>query len=129
MSNILKLNSALSEWLFKIAASVLPQVTMPVDSPIGKFMYGFLGVDPAKYSLWNELGFLAEPAIEVFISPMVNKYLGELPDEQVKDVAMKFVESMRQEVDRKGSINLFGMQLQRDAIEDLKRIMIEKMGE
>jgi hypothetical protein len=31
-------------------------------------------------------------------------------------------------VERKGSINLFGMELQRDAFEDLKRILTNKLG-
>jgi hypothetical protein len=91
-------------------------------------MYGILGVDPASYNLWNELGFLAEPTIEVVVSPMIGQYLGGLPDEQVKEVAMKYVDAMLSEVERKGSINLFGLQLGRDAFEDLKRIMTEKLG-
>lgn len=129
MSQIQNLSAAASEWIFKIAASVLPRVKIPTESPIGKFMYGFLGVDPASYNLWNELGFLAEPTIEVMVTPMITQYLGGMSDEQVKSVVMKYIDSMLQQVERKGSINLFGMQLGRDAFEDLKRIMTEKLGE
>ena len=129
MSNIDKVSAALSEWLFNVAASILPKFQIPAESPIGKFMYGILGVDPAHYNLWNELGFLAEPTIEVVVSPMIRQYLGGMSDEQVKSVVMKYVDSMLQQVERKGSINLFGMQLGRDAFEDLKRIMTEKLGE
>lgn len=128
MTNSALVSSAISEWVFKVAASVLPKVKIPTESAIGKFMYGILGVDPASYNLWNELGFLAEPTIEVVVSPMIGQYLGGLPDEQVKEVAMKYVDAMLSEVERKGSINLFGLQLGRDAFEDLKRIMTEKLG-
>jgi hypothetical protein len=128
MTNSALVSSAISEWIFKVAASVLPKVKIPTESAIGKFMYGILGVDPASYNLWNELGFLAEPTIEVVVSPMIGQYLGGLPDEQVKEVAMKYVDAMLSEVERKGSINLFGLQLGRDAFEDLKRIMTEKLG-
>lgn len=128
MTNSALVSSAISEWVFKVAASVLPKVKIPTESAIGKFMYGILGVDPASYNLWNELGFLAEPTIEVVVSPMVGRYLGSLPEEQIKDVAMKYVDAMLTEVERKGSINLFGLQLGRDAFEDLKRIMTEKLG-
>lgn len=121
-------SAAISEWVFKVAASVLPKVNIPTESAIGKFMYGILGIDPRNYNLWNELGFLAEPTIEVMVSPMVGRYLEGLPDEQIKSVAMKYVDAMLSEVERKGSINLFGLHLQRDAIEDLKRIMTEKLG-
>jgi hypothetical protein len=60
---------------------------------------------------------------------MIRQYLGGMSDEQVKSVVMKYIDSMLQQVERKGSINLFGMQLGRDAFEDLKRIMTEKLGE
>ena len=120
--------SAVSEWLFKVAASVLPRVHIPTESAIGKFMYGILGVDPASYNLWNELGFLAEPTIQVMVVPMLNQYLGGMSDEQIKEVAMKYVDAMVSEVERKGSINLFGLELKRDAFLDLKRIMTEKLG-
>ena len=129
MSQIQNVSAALSEWIFKIAASVLPRVKIPNESPIGKFMYGILGIDPASYNIWNELGFLAEPTIEVMVSPLLSQYLGGLTDEQMKSVVMKYVDAMIEQVEKKGSINLFGMQLQRDAFVDLKRILTEKIGE
>jgi hypothetical protein len=63
MSNIDKVSAALSEWLFNVAASILPKFKIPSESPIGKFMYGILGVNPSSYNIWKELGFLAEPTI------------------------------------------------------------------
>ena len=129
MTNIELVSSAISEWSFKVAASVLPKVRIPADSAIGKLMSTFIGIDPASYNLWHALGFLAEPTIEVVVSPMIRQYLGGMSDEQVKSVVMKYIDSMLQQVERKGSINLFGMQLGRDAFEDLKRIMTEKLGE
>ena len=129
MTNIDKVSLALGQWGFNVAKSVLPQVGIPANSAIGKFMYGILGIDPASYNLWNELGFLAEPTIEVVVSPMLKQYLGGMSDEQVKSVAMKYVDAMLQQVESRGSINLFGMELQRDAFQDLKRIMVSKLGE
>lgn len=129
MTNTEKVSAAMSEWLFKVAAGVLPKVRIPSDSAIGKFMYGFIGVDPNSYNLWSELGFLAEPTIEVVVSPMLKQYLGGMSDEQVKSVVMKYADAMVEQVEKKGSINLFGMELQRDAFADLKRILIDKLGE
>ena len=120
--------SAVSEWLFKVAASILPKVHIPTESAIGKFMYGILGIDPASYNVWHELGFLAEPTIQVMVMPMLNQYLSGMSEEQIRDVAMRYVDAMVAEVERKGSINLFGLELQRDAFQDLKRIMTEKLG-
>ena len=87
MSNIDKVSAALSEWIFNVAASILPKVKIPNESPIGKFMYGILGVDPSSYSIWKELGFLAEPTIQVMLSPVLTKFLGAVPDEQIKEIA------------------------------------------
>lgn len=128
MTNVELVSAAASEWIFKIAAGVLPKIRIPAESAIGKFMYGILGTDPASYNIWSELGFLAEPTIEVMVSPLLKQYLGGMSDEQVKAVAMKYADAMLQEVERKGSINLFGMELQRDAFEDLKRILTNKLG-
>jgi hypothetical protein len=129
MTNVELVSAAMSEWIFKVAASVLPKVTIPAESPVGKFMYGFIGVNPASYNLWNELGFLAEPTIEVFVAPLLNQYLGGLSDEQVKSVAIKYVDAMIAQVENKGSINLFGIELQKDAFHDLKKIVTAKLGE
>lgn len=124
-----KVTSALSAWAFNIAKSILPKVNIPTESAIGKFMYGILGVNPASYNLWSELGFLAQPTIQAFLTPMLNKALNGLTDEQIKEIVMQYAEAMLTEVERKGSLNLFGLELRRDAIEDLKRMLTEKLGE
>lgn len=124
-----KVTSALSAWAFNVAKSILPKVNIPVESAIGKFMYGILGVNPATYNVWSELGFLAQPTIQAFISPMLNNFLKGMTDEQIKDIVMQYADSMLAEVEKKGSINLFGLELRRDAFEDLKRMLTEKIGE
>lgn len=124
-----KVTNALSEWIFNVAKSILPRVGIPAESAIGKFMYGILGVNPASYNIWNELGFLAHPTIKTFLTPMLNKALTGMTDEQVKEIVNKYVDAMLEEVDRKGSINLFGIELKKDAFSDLKRILNERIGE
>ena len=51
-----------------------------------------IGQDPATYNVWNELGFLAEPMIQTIVTPMIGKYMSGIPDEQVKNIAMKFAD-------------------------------------
>ena len=129
MTNIDKVSSAVSEWIFKVAASVLPKYQIPAGSTIGNIMQGFFGINPASYNVWNELGFLAEPVIQTMVTPLVNQYLGSLPEDKIKEIAFKFVDSMVAEANRKGSINLFGMQLGSDAFNGLRNIMVSKLGE
>lgn len=126
MSNIDKVSAALSEWSFNVAASILPKVRIPSESPIGKFMYGILGVDPANYNVWKELGFLAEPTIQVMLHPVLTKLLGAVPDDQIKDIADKYVDAFLSRAQEKGGVNVFGVQLGPKAFEGLKEILASK---
>lgn len=129
MTNIDKVGVALSEWAFNVAKSVLPKINIPTESAIGKFMYGILGVNPASYNVWNELGFLAEPMIQTIVTPMVGKYMQGIPDEQVKDIAIKFADAFITQAQQKGSVNLFGLEMGTNAFTDLKAILTSKFNE
>ena len=129
MSNVDKVSLALSEWVFNVAKSVLPKINIPTGSAIGKFMYGILGVNPASYNVWNELGFLAEPMIQTMVTPLVGRYMQCIPDEQIKDIAMKFADSFIMQARDKGSVNLFGLQMGENAFTDLKAILNSKFEE
>jgi len=129
MSSIDKVSLALSEWGFNVAKSVLPQINIPAESAIGKFMYGILGVNPASYNVWNELGFLAEPMIQTMVTPLVGRYMQGIPDEQVKDIALKFADAFVTQAQQKGSVNLFGVEMGENAFADLKAILTSKFEE
>jgi hypothetical protein len=109
-----------------VAASVLPKFKIPDESPIGKFMYGIIGVNPSSYNIWKELGFLAEPTIQVLVTPMLNKVLGAVPDDQVKEIAQKYVDAFIAHAEEKGSVNIFGIELGANAFEGLKEILASK---
>lgn len=127
MTNIDKISNALGEWGFKVASSVLPKVSVPIESAIGKFMFGILGVDPRTYNIWSELGFLAEPMIQSYISPMVGKFFNGMSDEQAENIAYKFVDSFIGRAEEKGYVNMFGVQLGKDAFDDLRAILEKHM--
>ena len=126
MTNIDKVSLALSEWGFNVAKSFLPQFSIPQGSTLGNMMQGFLGINPATYNIWNELGFLAEPMIQTLVTPMVGKYLQGIPDEQVKDIVMKFADAFVKQAQEKGSVNLFGLEMGENAFTDLKAILTSK---
>ena len=128
MTNLDKVSAGLSEWAFNVAKSFLPQVGIPTESAIGKFMYGILGVNPATYNVWNELGFLAEPVIQTLITPAVNKMLAGFPDEQIPELTMKYIDAFMKRANEKGAVNLFGLSLGANAFEGLKNIMTSKLA-
>lgn len=126
MSNIEKLSEILTEWLSNVASSVLPKISIAPTSSIGRVMNGFFGIDLGSYNVWNELGFLAKPAINSFVQPMLVKYLSFMPEEKIKSTALEMVGAMVKQAEMKGYVNLFGIQIGKNAFDDL-HMMIESM--
>lgn len=125
MTNIDKVSLALSEWAFNVAKALLPHFKIPVGGKLGGLMQ-LLGQDPATYNIWNELGFLAEPIIQTAVTPAVSQMLSGIPDEQIPDIAMKFVDSFIKRAEEKGSVNVFGLELGQSSFVRLKEIMESK---
>lgn len=126
MTNVDKISVAMSEWAFKVMGSILPQVQIPVGGKLGGFMQ-ILGINPATYNIWNELGFLAEPVIQTLVTPAVGRMLQGIPDEQVEELAMKYVDAFIKQAKEKGSVNLFGIALDENDLTDLRSMMSERL--
>ena len=126
MSNIIKVNDALTDWVMNVAKCVLPKVQIPPTSSIGGFMQ-MLNIDPRTYSIYDELGFLLKPTIKHYIEPMVGKFFNGMDDEQVKTMAMSYVEAFQEQAREKGHVNLFGIHLGADAFDGLRDILNEKL--
>lgn len=125
MTNIDKVSLAVSEWTFNVAKAFLPQFRIPVGGKLGGLMQ-LIGADPATYNVWNELGFLAEPLIQTAVTPAIGRMLSGFPDEQVPELAMKFVDSFIERANEKGTVNLFGIELTASTFERLKEILARK---
>jgi hypothetical protein len=120
-----KVSAALGKWGFDVAKAILPSFRIPQGSAIGNMMQGFLGINPASYNVWDELGFLAEPLIQSFASPMVNKMLAGMSEEQAKDVVDKFVDAFIEQAKKKGDVNVFGISLDAKDFESLKALLAD----
>lgn len=120
-----KVSAALGKWGFDVAKAILPSFRIPQGSAIGNMMQGFLGINPASYNVWDELGFLAEPLIQSFASPMVNKMLAGMSEEQAKDVVDKFVDAFIEQAKKKGDVNIFGISLDAKDFESLKALLAD----
>lgn len=129
MTNTDILVSAISEWLMRIGSSVLPKVSIPANSWIGNIMRGAFGFDVTKYNVWNELGFLLQPTIERAVTPIIYKYASMIPDDQIKDAAMSYVEAFIKQANEKGAVNIFGIELGANAFEGLKDILNGKFNQ
>ena len=87
-----------------------------------------IGADPATYNIWNELGFLAEPMIQTMITPALHRMLSGIPEEQIPELAMKFVDSFVTRAEEKGSVNLFGIELGKGSFEKLKELLNNRLN-
>lgn len=117
----------ISEWLENVIASALPKVSISPNGTIGKMMNGFFGIDLASYNVWKELGFLAQPMLQNFVSPTIEKYLSMIPEEKLEDAVMSLVDAMIAQAEKNGYVNVFGIQLGKNAFQGLKDILNEKL--
>lgn len=127
MNNKMKLVEALSEWGFNIAKSILPNVKVPPTSTVGKMMT-IIGINPANYSIYNELGFLVEPSIRAFLAPMIERYAGQLPDEQIPDIAKMYADALRKRASESGHVDVFGIQIGEASFERLQELFNAKFN-
>lgn len=128
MNSIKTLSAALTEWVMVVAKSAMPQLVVPVDSTIGRMM-SFIGVNPATYNIYNELGFLLKPTMRRFIQPTLTKYLGGMTDAEVEEMALEYAEALRTQAMEKGYVNIFGIQVGANAFDGLKDILTNKFNE
>ena len=127
MAKIEILSQALSEWAFKVAKSILPQVQIPVGGKLAGLMQ-VIGVNPATYNIWNELGFLAEPLIQTMVTPAVGRLLQGIPDEQVAELAVKYVDAFIARSKEKGAVNLFGVEIEEAEWQELKSMLETRLN-
>lgn len=117
----------ISEWLENVIASALPKVNINPNGGIGKVMSGFFGIDLSTYNVWKELGFLAQPMIQNFVAPAIGKYLAMIPEDKLEDAVIGMVDAMIAQAEKNGYVNVFGIQLGKNAFQGLKDILTEKM--
>lgn len=128
MTKIDTVSVVVSEWAFGVTKTLLPQVNIPVGGKIGGMMQ-ILGVNPATYNIWNELGFLAEPVIQTMLTPMVGRLLNGIPEDQVAELVQKYVDAFIEQSKKKGSVNLFGIALDESDWQGLKTMLAERLKE
>lgn len=81
-----------------------------------------------NYSIVKELAFLAVPATEIIIEPIVGKAIDKIgiADEQIPAYATKIVDALLDEADKKKKVTLFNtIELEKSDFEKLK-LLLEK---
>ncbi|MBD5584348.1 MAG: hypothetical protein HDQ88_04650 [Clostridia bacterium] len=107
-------------WLIPIVKTVGGGIRIPALSGIGKFMSGFLGIDLSTYNLLNELDFIIEPTLDNLIEPQLRKLSKFVPDDQLPKVINSYIDSAIAKANAKGSVNIFGLEFNATAFQNLK---------
>jgi len=128
-SNIEKLTAVLVTW-------AKPMIDTIVSNRIGQFqpiqaanewVKKYFPVN-SKYSIVNDLSFLAVPATEMVVEPIIKNAISKLnlSDENIPQYAAKLVDSMIDEADKKGKVSLFNLlEFEKSDFEKL-RTLLEK---
>jgi hypothetical protein len=67
--------------------------------------------------------------IQAVVTPMLNARLSGIPDDQIKDLAYKFVDAFIEQAKTKKHVNLFGIQLGENAFVGLKDLLTQHLEE
>lgn len=80
-----------------------------------------IGLVGTNWSLANEISPLIEPITGSLVQPILNKYLSQVPDESIPQVAHSFVDKAIEN----GGINLMEgrLQLEKDDLINLKKLL------
>lgn len=87
---------------------------------------------PSNYSIVNDLSFLAVPATEMLLEPIIRNGIAKLgvKDEDIPGYAAKLLSSMMDEADNKGSISLFNtVELEKRDLEKLRKLLERNLSE
>jgi hypothetical protein len=57
---------------------------------------------------------------------MVGKVLAGIPDEQVQELALKYVDAFIEQANKKGSVNVFGIALEESDWQDLRSLLVAR---
>lgn len=111
-SNLEKLTAVLVTWAKPMIDTVLAERIgkfQPVQAA-NEWVKKYFPVS-GNYSIVNDLSFLAIPAAEMVVEPMIRNAIGKLnlSDEMIPGYAAKLVGSMIDEADKKGKVTLFNL--------------------
>ena len=128
-TNLDKLVAVVVEWLRPLASTLAGTYLNKLE-PVERanaWARKFFPVS-ADYSIANDLGFLAMPALQSTVRPFIQSSLNKLnlTDEAIPEFAKNVVMSMDKELETKSSISLFNLiELDNDDVNRL-RLLLER---
>ena len=126
-TNLDKLVAVIVEWLRPLASTLAGTYLNRLDSieRANAWARKFFPVS-ADYSITNDLGFLAMPALQSAVRPFIQSSLDKLnlTDEAIPEFAKNTVMAMDKELEAKSTISLFNLiELDKDDVNRLRNLI------
>lgn len=120
MSNLQALSTSVSNWIKPIIMQAVPAMNIKQPKFISQIA-SVLGIDLSNYSISKELSFLIDPALNNLLDPMIKERLKFIPEESLPKIVNEFLDAFIKEAQTKGTVNMFGINFEAIAFENLRR--------
>lgn len=125
MKNIDVLSGIIIEWAKPMVDDIATNVIGAKLDTANAWVKKYFPVS-ANYNLWNDLSFFAIPIVSTIITPILTNAISSLGlnDEDIPKYAHSVVDSMLEEVEKKGSVTFFERYtFSKDDIKRLKELL------
>lgn len=116
---------SINSWAGGILQNVLPgMINLPKMNQVNNIIGGLFGYDLSSYSILNEFSFLIPDLLSGFIAKGVNNFITTfgIEDSEIPTKVNEILASCVNRCRDKGFINVYGLQFEAKAFEDLMKI-------
>lgn len=102
-TNAQKLSAVLTEWMRPAVSQIAAHKIMDLSAMKSlQAVIGGSGLVSGDYSLQADIQPMIEPVVNALVQPMLHKYISNVPDESIPQMAHSIVDSLKQ----KGSVTI-----------------------
>lgn len=119
---------SVNRWLSDIIVGILPSFkNNPTMNKVNNIMGSLLGLDLSQYSILSEFSFLIPSLFSNYVNTYITQFVNSMgiEDKDIPQQVNNIVDSCIQRCRAKGHINIFGLQFEESAFNNLKKVFTE----
>lgn len=119
---------SVNRWLSDIIVGILPSFkNNPTMTKMNTLMGSLLGLDLSHYSILSELSFLFPSLFGNYINGYITQFINSMgiEDKDIPQQVNNIVDNCIHQCKTRGHINIFGLQFEESAFNNLKSIFTE----
>lgn len=125
MTNKEILVKSVNSWAGNILSNILPSmINLPKMNQVNNIIGSLFGFDLSSYSILNEFSFLIPDLFKGYVAKGIDSFMSTLcvSDEEIPEQVNKILTSCINRCNERGFINIYGIQFEAKAFEDLMQI-------